>query len=312
MPLSFMLDTVRWDGKTISPLPFEQIGQRMEMFLSCGINEVMLSGYHLEEEATFSLEKESTHIGLELSNRDMKAAQHHGVAACMAPLGQNQQVVIDTLKKVVDYTVNLHADSLVIHLGKLNRHYVKIEDEINEFQAQIKQHGLHNVINQVAENLHTAGEYAAQGNIRIALENLDNFHPLSDMATLPQVVQKADSPAVGYCLDSGHAHCVGNSVLEWISIMGDKLFTTHFHDNRGANRVVKPGELISSKGIDEHLPPGFGTLSWRDIISALRGQNYSYTVNFESPGWPGMAPKAGFECAIAYWGTCEMLAEGAS
>ena len=91
--------------------------------------------------------------------------------------------------------------------------------------------------------------------------------------------------------------------------MGDRLFTTHFHDNRGP--VGPPGgpdEFITPTGIDEHMPPGFGTISWIDVIAALRRIGYPHPVTFESAGWPGMEPAEGVAAAIAYWRTCERLA----
>ncbi|MFQ9799533.1 MAG: hypothetical protein ACLR23_12090 [Clostridia bacterium] len=47
--------------------------------------------------------------------------------------------------------------------------------------------------------------------MKIALENLDRFEPMGSAELLPRLVKEAQSPAVGFCLDSGHAHCCGHT-----------------------------------------------------------------------------------------------------
>ena len=90
--------------------------------------------------------------------------------------------------------------------------------------------------------------------------------------------------------------------------MGSKLFTTHFHDNRGARRQALSRERwISPSGIDEHRAPGFGTIPWLDVIEKLREIGYRNTVNFESDGWKGMPLEEGYRCAISFWRALEEL-----
>ena len=143
----------------------------------------------------------------------------------------------------------------------------------------------------------------------IALENLDRFEPLGNMDGACRSSSPWPTlPAVGFCLDAGHAHCAGSDIVKWVEVMGDKLFTTHFHDNHGPSEKVRNSTgLVAPHGIDEHLPPGFGTISWFDVIAALRRAGYSRTVNFESGPWPGWEPKEGLDLAIKYWRTCERL-----
>jgi sugar phosphate isomerase/epimerase len=179
------------------------------------------------------------------------------------------------------------------------------------FERECQRHGKGAIIEIMAKNLRIAATEAGKCNVKIALENVDRFEPAATSADLTELVNQADSPAVGFCLDAGHGHCCGQtSVIEWIKLMNGKLFTTHFYDNRGARLQAATSEKwIRPTGIDEHMPPGFGTIPWIDVIQSLWQIHYSDTVNFESGAWPGMDEKRGFECAINFWRTCEKLAE---
>jgi len=64
-------------------------------------------------------------------------------------------------------------------------------------------------------------------------------------------------PALGACLDTGHAHLAGQAV-ELMRQLAARAFVVHLHDN--AARDLK----------DEHLVPGQGTIPWKELTEALR------------------------------------------
>lgn len=307
--LSYQMPTVTWDGKVIRKLPDAEISGWLDLMRRCGVDEVMISGYHLEEDSDFDVDRETRRLGAELASRGMRAAQHHGLSATYAPLGTSQREAVEHICRGVDFTANLGAKALVLHSGRITGRFVGTGTFIDLFNQECASHGRKRVLEQCAENLRAAGDYAAKQGVLIAMENLDRFEPLGNPEELPQLIALADSPAVGYCLDSGHAHCAGSDILKWIEVMGDKLFTTHFHDNHGPSAaVLNSTGLVAPHGIDEHLPPGFGTISWIDVIVALVKAGYSRTVNFESGAWPEMEPEAGLKAAIGYWRVSERLA----
>jgi len=301
---------VEWDGRKISKIPETDIDRILDLMQNCGIDLVMLSGYHLEEESSFDIDAESKRIGTGLASRGMKVSQHHSLCPTYAPLDTVQDEAIDHLRSCIDFTANLGAEVMVLHPGRATGHYAAVQELIDAWQRECKLHGRDSVMACCADNLRIAGEYARSRGVKIALENVDRFEPFGNITDLPALVEMTGSPAVGYCLDSGHAHCCGNDVTKWIEIMGSRLFTTHFHDNRGQNNLARNSEgFLSPVGIDEHLPPGFGTIPWIDVIDALRRAGYTSPVTFESGGWPGMKPEEGLKAAIAYWRTCEYLSE---
>ena len=98
-------------------------------------------------------------------------------------------------------------------------------------------------------------------------------------------------------------------LMQQCGIDGEKLFTTHVHDNHGPNEeVLNSTGFLSPEGIDERLPPGFGTIPWTNVIAKLWRIGYSHPVNFESGPWPGTEAAEGLRSAIRYWRTCEHLA----
>jgi len=308
--LSYQVTTVEWDGRTINRIPESDIDRILDLMQNCGIDLVMLSGYHMEEKSSFDMDAETKRIGAELASRGMKASQHHSLGPTFAPLDTPQDEVIGHLRHCIDFTANLEAEVMVLHPGRATGHYATVQALIDAWQRECTLHGRERVMKCCADNLRIAGEYARSRGVKIALENVDRFEPFGSIVDLPALVEMTGSPAVGYCLDSGHAHCCGNDVVKWIEIMGARLFTTHFHDNRGPDNTVRDSQgFISPAGIDEHLPPGFGTIPWIDVIGALRRTGYSSPVTFESGGWPGMKPEEGLKAAIAYWRTCEYLSE---
>ncbi|MDR0933155.1 MAG: sugar phosphate isomerase/epimerase [Victivallales bacterium] len=309
--LSYQINTVLWNGTEITKRNDDVFLSNLDILLQCGIREVMLSGYTDAEKSAFDMLKETARIGKILRSRGMKAAQHHGVAPIYASLSYDQKEVREKLKRSVDYTANLNADVLVIHPGHIDKHFNTTEEYIRAYENEVKKHGQDALIDANAENLNAAGQYAEQSGVKIALENMDRFVPMANIEILPELIKKSDSPAVGFCIDSGHAHCCGKTtVVEWILRMREKVFTTHFHDNRGVRaQALGLESYIVPPGIDEHLPPGFGTIPWVDVIQSLRKIGYRHTVNFESGPWPGMSTQAGYEAAINFWRTCEYYAE---
>lgn len=307
--LAYMVNTLEWDGKLIQQVNDKAIEESLDILQSVGISQVMLSGYQLEEPADFDMNEGAKHVRMMLTSRGMRASQHHGLAATFAPVGKSQSEVRDKLKQVVEITAQLQADCLVLHAGRIAGKHDSTESFCALYQEEAQKHGVEKIIELSAENIHYAGEIAAKYNLKIALENLDKFEPLGNLELLPKLINSINLDNVGYCLDSGHAFVAGVDPIEWIKVMDSKLFTTHFHDNHGCPDWVKnTDDFISPKGIDEHLPPGFGTISWTDIIDALRKINYQYAITFESGGWPMEDEKEGYLHAIQFWRTAETLA----
>ena len=72
-------------------------------------------------------------------------------------------------------------------------------------------------------------------------------------------------------------------------------------------QAATDAKWIKTTGIDEHRPPGFGTIPWIDVIRKLREIGYEEPLNFECGGWGCADVAEGFRHAIAFWRECERL-----
>jgi sugar phosphate isomerase/epimerase len=124
--------------------------------------------------------------------------------------------------------------------------------------------------------------------IVIALENLAPVFPGPEMLghtplLLRSLVRRISSPALGLCVDVGHAHVVADirhaSVADLIEPALDSATMLHLHDNLGARRLHAPDPALDPLRLDLHLPPGRGNLPWRTLAPLLH--RYDVPMIFE-------------------------------
>ncbi|MEI3005116.1 MAG: sugar phosphate isomerase/epimerase family protein [Victivallales bacterium] len=308
--LAYPVLTVRWDGRFICAVDEEELEQSLDILQSVSIEKVMLAGYHLEEKSAFDMNKESKRIGQVLRERGMRPTQHHSVCPTFALSGTSQKFVVEHLCRCIEFTANLGAENMVIHAGRAFGHYDSVKAFCGLYLAEVERIGIDAMLEINAENLRAAGEYAEKCGVRIALENIDRMEPLCDPVCLPKLVDMIGLDNVGYCLDTGHAHCCGSRITAWIERMKHKIFTTHLHDNRGAGETVHDrSPFLCAGGIDEHLTPGLGTIDWRGVVSSLRRNTRLNDLTFETGGWPVKDRAEGYRMAIAFWRMVEDMAE---
>lgn len=89
-----------------------------------------------------------------------------------------------------------------------------------------------------------------------------------------ELMDAIDSPALRFCLDTGHANIAGN-IEELVYQFGPRLNHIHLHDNRGRE--------------DEHLPYARGTIDWRGLFALLNeaGFNGTFCIEFRVEGRRG-------------------------
>lgn len=108
---------------------------------------------------------------------------------------------------------------------------------------------------------------AEQKNIILAFENMNADDEMTEIGNLIELVQTFNSPSVGICYDTGHAHQRGRDLAEDIHLMGSCLVATHIADNKGNE--------------DEHLLPFYGTIDWDAVIKALVAIRYAGDLTYE-------------------------------
>jgi sugar phosphate isomerase/epimerase len=112
----------------------------------------------------------------------------------------------------------------------------------------------------------------------IALENLAPVYPSPDALSftpsiLRTMAKRISSPAVGLCLDIGHANIVAGlrhtDPLELIEPALDRAVLFHLHDNLGARRGDSSSPELDPLRLDLHLPPGRGNVPWDRLAPLL-------------------------------------------
>jgi sugar phosphate isomerase/epimerase len=127
-------------------------------------------------------------------------------------------------------------------------------------------------------SLAALASHAERLGVIIALENLAPVYPAPDALSftpmiLRTMVKRISSPAVGLCLDIGHANIVAGlrhtDPLELIEPALDRAVIFHLHDNLGGRHDHSESPELDPLRLDLHLAPGRGTVPWQRIAPLL-------------------------------------------
>lgn len=106
---------------------------------------------------------------------------------------------------------------------------------------------------------------AERSGVHLALEVIPNA--LSTPESLVTLIENdLEDIDVGICLDTGHAHIMGE-LGDAIEACSGHIVTTHLHDNRGRS--------------DDHLAPGQGNIDWPATLLGLQKVGYDGVWMFE-------------------------------
>jgi sugar phosphate isomerase/epimerase len=139
----------------------------------------------------------------------------------------------------------------------------------------------------------------------IALENLAPVYPAPDALSFSPMIlrtmaKRISSPAVGLCLDVGHANIVAGlrhtDPLELIEPALDRAVIFHLHDNLGARHDHSESPELDPLRLDLHLAPGRGTVPWQSIAPLLARKNGAPLILEVHPPRPSAARL--FEAAV--------------
>jgi len=115
---------------------------------------------------------------------------------------------------------------------------------------------------RLADSLNRICEVALRYGIRIALEPADRYETdlMQTTGEGLRMCHELGHANLGVLLDNGHAYAVGESCVQAVRSLGDRLFHVHVDDNNGQR--------------DQHLIPGDGAFDFPPFIAALRSVGY--------------------------------------
>lgn len=114
--------------------------------------------------------------------------------------------------------------------------------------------------------------------VTLVLENLAPVYPGPETVSanplaLRALARRISSPAVGLCLDVGHANVVAGlrrtSLSRMVEPVLDMVALFHVHDNLGARWIRDNRPELDPIRLDLHLPPGRGSLPWDEVGPSL-------------------------------------------
>jgi fructoselysine 3-epimerase len=125
---------------------------------------------------------------------------------------------------------------------------------------------------RLSDSLCAVSEFAAKYKMRVAIEPADQYETdlLLTCTSALELANRLGYDNLGVLLDNGHAFITGESAIEAIDRLGDKLFHVHLDDNNGQR--------------DQHLIPGEGQFIFPPFLSALHKARYSGYLGIEL-GW---------------------------
>lgn len=129
--------------------------------------------------------------------------------------------------------------------------------------------------------------------VTIALENLAPVFPgpetiSANPLSLRSLARRIGSPAIGLCLDVGHANVVAGlrrtSLTRMVEPVLDAVVVFHVHDNLGAR--WRPGDRrpdLDPLRLDLHMVPGRGSIDWSEIGESLLAHDAPLLLEVHPP-----------------------------
>jgi sugar phosphate isomerase/epimerase len=129
--------------------------------------------------------------------------------------------------------------------------------------------------------------------VMLALENLAPVYPGPETVSANPLAVRAlarrlSSPAVGLCLDIGHANVVAGlrrtSLHRMVAPVLDMVCLFHVHDNLGARwRAADQRPDLDPLRLDLHLAPGDGSINWFQTGALIRDHGAPMLLEVHPP-----------------------------
>lgn len=111
--------------------------------------------------------------------------------------------------------------------------------------------------------------YCAEREVSVAAETLFGASLECWMRLFERLFARYPKDFVGLCLDTGHWELVEPGGLSVLETFGERLVSTHIHDNLGA--------------MDDHLLPFDGRIDWEAVTEAIAATGYVTPLTLETP-----------------------------
>jgi sugar phosphate isomerase/epimerase len=130
-------------------------------------------------------------------------------------------------------------------------------------------------VTDAVSNFAAGCDIAAKHGLVCALE-FGSRHPVVNrLAVAREIVKLAKKSNAGLLIDTYHAQAVGDGARGFEHVPAEEILAFQFSD-------VPAGPLSTGQALDR-LPPGKGTVRWREVLQLLIEKGYPRYLNNEAP-----------------------------
>jgi 2-keto-myo-inositol isomerase len=131
-------------------------------------------------------------------------------------------------------------------------------------------------VGEAVANLRIAGDAAVEFGLRLALEFNSQHEVLNCLAVQREIVGAAGKPNCGLLLDAYHLARSGAGGRGFEDVPGQDIFVFQYSD-------LPPNPVTGVRRPTDRLPPGQGTIPWREVFGLLAEKGYAGYLSYEAP-----------------------------
>ena len=130
-------------------------------------------------------------------------------------------------------------------------------------------------LRRAATSLRAVGELAVKHAVRLALEFNSQAEQLNTLASVREVLALANDPSCGLLLDTYHLGRSGATLAEIEKVPLAEIAYVQFSDVPRSG--LEPGKAL------DRLPPGRGSVPFKEIFALLARKGYRGFMSYEAP-----------------------------
>jgi 2-keto-myo-inositol isomerase len=126
------------------------------------------------------------------------------------------------------------------------------------------------------KHLREAGDIAAEYGLRLAIEFNSQHDVLNRLEVLHQLIAGAGKRNCGYLIDAYHFARSGAGGRGFADVPAEQIFCFQYSD-------LSPNPVTGVRRPTDRLPPGKGTIKWREVLGLLAEKGYTGYLSYEAP-----------------------------
>jgi 2-keto-myo-inositol isomerase len=131
------------------------------------------------------------------------------------------------------------------------------------------------VLREAAASAREVSDIARSHGLRLALEANSQAEQVNTLERLRELVALADHPSCGVLFDTYHFQRSGGRVSALDDVRANEIFYTQFSDVPASG--LEPGKVLN------RLPPGHGTVPFKELFRVLAAKGYTGYLSYEAP-----------------------------